>query len=43
METGAVEVEVEAVLDISPAKPDLPFQQNPHLVPKVSNDVGVFE
>ena len=35
MKTGSIEVEVQKVLNVSPAKSDLPFQQNPHLIPKV--------
>ena len=36
MKTGSIEVELQEVLNVSPAQPALPFQQNPHLVPKVS-------
>jgi len=34
MSTGHVELELDKVVEISPAKPDLPFQQNDHLLPK---------
>jgi len=34
METGTIEIELHNVVEVSPAKPSLPFQQNIHILPK---------